>query len=139
MAAAAVVVAVAGAGLGGWGLRAATAPSTVSSPSQSSPLSTAALVASSGNRTVGQVFVYNRGPWWLYMSVDMDDLGNTTVTCQLESADGHYTPVGKFRLYDGYGSWGSPYSVGSGAVVGARLLSANGTVLAAATFPKSGG
>jgi hypothetical protein len=139
MAVAAVVAALAGAGLGGWGLRAATAPSVASSAAQSSPLSTAALVASSGNRTVGQVFVYKHVPWWMYMSVAMDGFGNATVRCQLETADGHYTTVGEFRLYDGYGSWGSPYSVGSSAVVGARLLSANGTVLAAATFPNGGG
>lgn len=89
---------------------------------------------------MGQIFVYNRVPWWMYMSVDMDGLGDATVRCQLRSADGHYTTVGEFRLSDdGYGSWGSPYSVGSSAVVGARLLSEDGTVLAAATFPKSGG
>jgi hypothetical protein len=63
--------------------------------------------------------------------------GNDTVICQLVSADGHITTVGTFRLADGYGSWGSPAWTGSGAPVGARLVSANGTVLATAAFPAS--
>jgi hypothetical protein len=69
------------------------------------------------------------------MSVNMEGVGNVTVTCQLEDADGHFKNVGQFRLTDGYGSWGSsPYTAGPGTIMGARLLSANGTVLATATF-----
>ena len=97
-------------------------------------MSTAALVTSD-RQTVGQVFVYNRSPWWMYMSVNMEGQGSVTVLCQLEDADGHYKNVGEFRLADGYGSWGSsPYTAGPGKIMGARLLSANGTVLATATF-----
>jgi hypothetical protein len=126
--AAAVVLALVGAGLGGWGVRSATAPAS------SSALSTAALVTAD-NQMAGEVFVYNRSPWWMYMSVNMDGLGNVTVKCQLESADGHFKTVGEFRLTDGYGAWGSnPYTAGPGTIMGARLLGANGTVLATATF-----
>jgi len=131
LAAAAVAVALIGGGVG-WGLRGATAPS--SSSSQATALSTAALVTSD-HQTVGQVFVYNHSPWWTYMSVNMDGVGNITVICQLENADGHFKNVGQFQLADGYGSWGSsPYTAGPGAIMGARLLSTNGTVLATATF-----
>jgi len=131
LAAAAVAVALIGGGVG-WGLRDATAPA--SSSSAQAALSTAALVTSD-HQNVGQVFVYNRSPWWMYMSVNMEGEGNATVTCQLQMADGHFQNVGKFHLTDGYGAWGSsPYTAGPGAILGARLLSANGTVLATATF-----
>jgi anti-sigma-K factor RskA len=130
LAAAAVAVALIGGGVG-WGLRDATAPA---SSSAQAALSTAALVTSD-HQNVGQVFVYNRSPWWAYMSVNMEGEGNATVTCQLQMANGNFQNVGKFRLTDGYGAWGSsPYTAGPGAILGARLLSANGTVLATATF-----
>ena len=138
LSAAAVVLALVGAGLGGWGLRAATATPTPTSPSAatSAALSSAALVTTA-RQTVGMVFVYNRAPWWLYMSVNLAAVGNVTVKCQLETAGGQFTTIGDFRLSDGYGTWGSPYSTTTtrgGGVVGARLLSANNTVLATATF-----
>jgi anti-sigma-K factor RskA len=130
LAAAAVAVALIGGGVG-WGLRDATAPAAAS---QSAALSSAAFVTSD-HQTVGQVFVYKESPWWAYMSVNAQSLGNMTVECQLEDADGHFKSVGKFQLSNGYGSWGStPYTAGPGAIKGARLLSANGTVLAIATF-----
>jgi hypothetical protein len=56
------------------------------------------------------------------------------VICQLVGPDGHITTVGSFRLADGYGSWGSPAWTNSGPPVGARLVSADGTVIATATF-----
>ena len=130
LAAAAVAVALIGGGVG-WGLRDATAPPAAS---QSAAVSTAAFVTSD-HQEVGQVFVYNKSPWWAYMSVNAESLGDMTITCQLEDADGHFKNVGAFRLTNGYGAWGSsPYTAGPGAIKGARLLSSNGTVLATATF-----
>jgi len=128
LAAAAVVVALLGAALGGWGLHASTAPAA------SASLTSATLVASNDHDHVGQVFVFNGQPRWMYMSVDLES-GNDTVICQLVGADGHITTVGSFRLADGYGSWGSPAWTGDGSPVGARLVTANGTVLATASFP----
>jgi Putative zinc-finger len=130
LSAAAVVVALVVAGLGGWGLRSAIAPPAPSS-SVASALSTATLVTAA-HETVGMVTVYKRTPW-MYMSVNLDGLGNVTVKCQLENAAGQFTTVGTFRLADGYGTWGSPYP-NHGAVVGARLLTASNTVLATASF-----
>jgi hypothetical protein len=127
LAAAAVVVALLGAALGGWGLHASTAPTA------SAALTSATLVSASDHDHVGQVFVYNGQPRWMYMSVDLES-GNDMVICQLVGADGHITTVGSFRLADGYGSWGSPAWTGDGAPVGARLVTANGAVLATATF-----
>jgi hypothetical protein len=133
LSAVAVVLALVGAGLGGWGLRAATATPASPHSTTSSALSSAALVTTA-HQTVGMVFVYNRTPWWLYMSVNLATVGNVTVKCQLETTGGQFTTIGDFRLSDGYGTWGSPYSTGGGGIVGARLLSANNTVLATATF-----
>jgi hypothetical protein len=127
LAAAAVVVGLLGAALGGWGLHASTAPA------ESSALRTGALVAASDHETVGHVFVYNGESRWMYMTVDLES-GNDTVICQLVGPDGHITTVGSFRLADGYGSWGSPAWTNSGPPVGARLVSADGTVIATATF-----
>lgn len=132
--AAAVVLALVGAALGGWGIRAVTEPSSApGTGSSTSALSTAALVTPS-NQAVGVVAVSKHSPWWMSMSVNLgDEAGNVTVKCQLENANGTYTPVGSFHLTEGYGTWGSPYTTGDG-IVGARLLSANNTVLATATF-----
>jgi hypothetical protein len=128
LAAAAVVVALVGAGLGGWGLRTATTPTA-----ESSEISTAALFTS-GHQMVGQVFVYNHSPWWMYMSVNLSG-GSITVKCELENSAGQYQTVGKFRLDDGYGIWGSPYQAqANGTIIGARLVGANGAVLASATL-----
>ena len=130
LAAAAVAVALIGGGVG-WGLRDATAPSAAS---QSAALSNASFVTSD-HQTVGQVFVYKESPWWAYMSINEASLGDMTVICQLENADGQFKNVGAFHLSNGFGSWGSsPYTAGPGAIKGARLLNANGTVLATATF-----
>ena len=129
---AAVTLAVVVSGLGGWGLRAVTAPSA-SSPSPGSLLSTASLVSPS-HQPVGEIFMYGGSPRWLYMSVDMDSGGTGTVTCELVGRDGRVVPLGKFRLNGGYGAWGSPPPLESGPFTGARLVSADGTVLATASF-----
>ncbi len=128
LAAAAVAAAVIVAGLGGWGLHAAT-----SSPA-ASPLSSAALLTAS-HQTAGKIYFYDAGSRWLYMSVDIPRFGgNGTVICQVEGPDGHVTTVGSFRLTGGYGYWGSPDPVTSGPLTGARLVTTTGTVLATATF-----
>ena len=132
LSAAAVGVAVIVAGLGGWGLHAAT-----SSPA-ATPLSSAALVTAS-HQTAGQVYFYDSGSRWLYMSVDIGSgngaVGNGTVICQVKGPDGRFTTVGSFQLTGGYGYWGSPDPVTNGPLTGARLITTTGTVLATATFP----
>jgi hypothetical protein len=126
LAAAAVAAGVIVAGLGGWGLHAAT-----SSPA-ASPLSSAALLTAS-HQTAGQVYFYDGSSRWLYMSVDIGS-GNGTVICQVEAPDGHLTTVGSFQLSGGYGYWGSRDPVTNGPLTGARLVTTTGTVLATATF-----
>ena len=126
LAAAAVAAGVVVAGLGGWGLHAAT-----SSPA-TSPLSSAALVTAS-HQTAGQVYFYDSGSPWLYMSVNIGSRSGTVI-CQVEGPDGHVTTVGSFQLTDGYGYWGSPAPATDGPLTGARLVTTTGTVLATATF-----
>ncbi len=123
LSAAAVCLAVIAAGLGGW--RVGSAPAA-------SPLMAASLVSGTSQH-VGQVFYYSHDPEWLYMSVDMG-AGDGIVTCQVTDATGRFTTVGSFRLADGYGAWGSPDPGNLGELTAARLVSANGTVLATGTF-----
>ena len=130
LAAAAVVVGLLGAALGGWGLHA------TATPTASSSLTTGKMIATDDHSQVGQVFVYNGDPRWMYMSVDMES-GNDIVICQLVDSNGQVTTVGTFRLADGYGSWGAPAWTGNGSPVGARLVTANGTVIATAAFSAS--
>jgi hypothetical protein len=113
--------------LGGWGLGAATSSAARSS------LGSAALLSAS-HQPVGTVFIYGGGQQWLSMSVNVDS-GTGTVTCQLVGRDGHVTTLGSFWLDAGYGTWGSPGPVSRGQFASARLVSADGTVLATAQLP----
>jgi hypothetical protein len=129
LAATAVGLAVIVAGLGGWRIGVGTAPAATTA---SGPLTTASLLTAT-HQEVGDIFVYSGRSQWVYMSVDMGS-GNQVVTCQVVNKDGQVTTIGSFQLADGYGSWGSPDPGPTGSLAGARIVSANGTVLATATF-----
>ena len=130
LAATAMGLAVIAAALGGW---------RIVGPSPSASSATARLTAASllspTQSSVGSVFLYSGTPRWLYMSVDLGS-GDEFVTCQVVGPDGRASTLGSFQLADGYGTWGSPDPGNVGAVAGARLLSADGVVLATATFPR---
>ena len=96
------------------------------------PITRAALVTAADHRA-GTIYLYSGSDRWLYMSVDLG-AGDEQVTCQVIAADGKVTTVGSFRLAGGYGGWGSPDPAAAGTLHGARLVSADGTVLATATF-----
>ncbi|HEX4832532.1 MAG TPA: hypothetical protein VH478_15720 [Trebonia sp.] len=140
IAAAAIAVAVVGAGASGWQIGASTAR-PVAAPVAAAPVPLSAATFLTATRTkVGQLFVYQAKPRWIYMSVDLPDnaslpAADGMVTCQVIGADGKATSVGTFRLDGGYGAWGSPDPWSDGTVRGARLLAADGTVLATATVP----
>jgi hypothetical protein len=129
LAASAMGLAVIAAGLGGWRIGAGTSPAASTA---SGPLTQASLVTAA-HQDVGDIFIYKGATRWVYMSVDMGS-GNEAVTCQVIGADGRATTIGTFQLADGYGSWGSPAPGNLETATGARLVSANGTVLASATF-----
>jgi hypothetical protein len=128
LAAAAVSLAVIAAGLGGWRIGVASAPTAASQLTAASLLSTA-----NSKENVGQVFLYSGNPGFVYMSVDLGS-GSETVSCQVIGSDGRVTTIGYFRLDDGNGAWGSPSPSSLGELTGARLVSSNGTVLATGNF-----
>ncbi len=130
LAAAAVIVVLIGVTAGGWGLGRFTAPHPASAARAA--LSSAVFLTP-GHRSVGEVFLYHGTHSWVYMSVDLPS-GDGMVTCQLLASDGTVTTVGSFQLAGGYGSWGSPAPWTPGAIHDARLVAANGKVLATATL-----
>jgi hypothetical protein len=128
LAATAMGLAVIAAGLGGWRIAVGASPS-----SSAAARLTSASLQSATRGSVGNVFLYLGKPRWLYMDVNLGS-GNDSVTCQVVGEDGRASTIGSFRLEDGYGAWGSPDTGNVGVPAGARLLAANGTVLATATF-----
>ncbi len=94
-------------------------------PEQSAPLVAA-------GRVIGTVYTEGN-PRWLSMKVEGAGLSGT-VTCDLVEADGAVIRLGSFDLVAGSGSWAAPEPAGTGSVIGARLVSADGRVLAVATF-----
>ncbi|MET8330327.1 hypothetical protein [Streptomyces sp. NPDC005181] len=140
----ALAAAAAAAGLalggGGWALGAYTGrPAPVApivSPVQPQPQLLTAQLAN-GGESLGQVYLYTGPSPWLYMTVDADGHSGT-VRCQLQRADGSTVQVGSFALSNyGYGAWGAPYPAGTAPVTSVRLLTADGSVLASATFNQS--
>jgi hypothetical protein len=129
LASVAVGFAVIAAGLGGWSIGAGTAPAATSAEG---PLTTANLLSST-HQDVGDIFLYNGTPQWVYMNVEMGT-GNEAVTCQLIGADGQVSTLGSFHLADGYGSWGVSDQGDVGTLQGAQLVNDDGVVLATATF-----
>ncbi|MFI1655175.1 anti-sigma factor family protein [Streptomyces sp. NPDC020472] len=148
MAAAGVATALA-FGLGGWavGTVVESAPRVVA---PSSHVLEAALVSPdrAGNgREVGRIYAHpadaTGGNGWVYMSVDLGDgaAADGPVRCFLVRADGSAVPLGSFHVKAGYGYWGAPAPVdlADGALSGARLVAADGTVLATARFAGADG
>jgi hypothetical protein len=128
----AVALVAALSALGGWGLGGRGLGDATSSTAGSSPTSAALLSAS--RQPVGTIFFYGGSRQWLSMSVNLHS-GTGPVACQLLSSDGQATTLGTFWVDAGYGAWASPGPVSHGQFTGARLVSADGTVLATASFP----
>jgi hypothetical protein len=129
LAATAMGLAVIAAGLGGW--RIGVGPSLLSPAA--ARLSSASLLSAT-HVSVGHVFLSPGTPRWLFMHVDMGS-GNDSVTCQVVGTDGRASTLGRFLLKDGHAVWGSPDPGNVGPLTAVRLIFANGTVLATATFP----
>jgi len=130
LAATAIGLAVIVAGLGGWRIGTGATPTATSA---AGPLTSATLLSAT-HQDVGEIFLYSGGERWMYMSVDVGT-GSGVVRCQVVGSDGQVTTVGSFKLDGGYGGWGTQAPENAGPLTGARLVSANGTVLASATFP----
>ena len=130
---AAAALAVVACGLGGWALRGTTAPSASGGSTASAPLREATLLSAT-HESEGKVYLYDGSPRWLYMGVDTQSSSNDTVICQLVERGGKVITIGSFQLKGGYGAWGSPDPIAASDVTSARLMSADGMVLASASF-----
>ncbi|HEX4700994.1 MAG TPA: hypothetical protein VH352_02595 [Pseudonocardiaceae bacterium] len=121
-------------GLGGWAIGdIASQGASVTAGGVSHPVLRFAQLRTTDQRQVGQVFTYEGSPSWVYMSV-ATTTKTGTVSCELLGRDGKYVWVGSFRLADGNGSWGAQLKADPSTLLGARLLSDGGAVLATATF-----
>ena len=130
LAAAAVGLAVIVAGLGGWRIGAGTAPAANSA---AGPLTSASLLSAT-HQSVGQIFLYSGTSRWLYMSVDLE-IGQRVrdLPGRRRGRAGDHdrvVPAGRRVRRVGQPEPGEPRE----ARRGARLVSADGTVLATATF-----
>lgn len=136
-AATAAAALVAAAGVGGTAADMAlrqSAPQN-SQPTQGAP---AAPQLRTGTFTVaghpaGQIFLYHGSPPWTYMSVTTDQPFPTAI-CQLQMNDGTFVPVGQIDLSGKYAHWGGPVRTDPAAVTGARIVTADGTLIATAKF-----
>lgn len=93
---------------------------------------TVANLASAGHN-VGEVMISLGSPGWMFMTIDAGAWSGK-VTCQLTLSGGRVETVGVFDLSHGYGSWGAPLRSPASEVRSARLVSADGAVIASATF-----
>jgi hypothetical protein len=87
----------------------------------------------SDGRVVGQVTISSGSPSWMIMNVDHGTLSGV-VWCEVTLDNGRTVNIGKFTLAHGYGSWIAPIKAAGLHVRSARLVNANGTVVAQATF-----
>ncbi len=129
VAAAAVVVAFAAGALLGHGTAGRGAEHYSGSPSAGTPIHVAALYA--GGRPVGRVMVYAGNPTWLFMYME-DTSWQGTLRCEIVLDQGPPVMLGRFWLSGGKGAWAASVDQPAGRLSQARVLGANGRVLASA-------
>ena len=91
------------------------------------------LFRSDQNRNLGQITVFGGDPSWVFMNVAGSGY-NGAVTCLLEADNGTVAAQGMFIIQDGVGYWSRPLPDGVKNLRGAKVVTSNGAVLAAATF-----
>jgi hypothetical protein len=91
---------------------------------------------SADDRDLGQITVYGGNPSWVFMNVRGSGYDGT-VTCLLMASTGTVTAQGMFTIKDGAGYWSRPLPDGVQHLSGAKLVTANGAVLAVTTFSKA--
>ncbi|MGV9250355.1 hypothetical protein [Streptomyces sp. NPDC003697] len=137
--AAAVAALALAVGFAGWGIGTAIEEATTSPPPAAEPgLVTGELTSAKGPaRPAGEIYADPGWPGWIWMSVDLAAAGNPysgRVSCVLEHADGTTVRLGAFELRGGRGDWVTRALVDPSALTGARLIAADGTVLATTRF-----
>ncbi len=82
---------------------------------------------------IGEAFVSWGRPRWVFMTVDLGR-GDGIANCFLVEKGGHLLQVGSLDLSHGSGYWGAAVQAPVWQVTGARIESADGRILATATF-----
>ncbi len=124
---AAMLVAVLGVGVGA----VVTSHDGANLPSATVRPSTGRLM--SGGQVLGEVTISSGSPSWMIMDVDTGKVSGV-VWCEVTFANGRSETVGKFTISHGYGSWIAPIKASGSDVRSARIVKANGAVVAQATF-----
>jgi hypothetical protein len=100
-------------------------------PGPKAPIETAALY--SGSNMVGRVYVYAGNPTWLFMYMD-DPSWLGAIHCEVVVDQGTTLDLGRFWLSEGKGAWAASVDQPAGRLSEAKIVGANGKVLASATL-----
>ncbi len=95
------------------------------------PIEAAALY--SGTQMVGRVLVYAGNPTWLFMYMD-DPAWQGAIRCEVVVDQGPTVDLGKFWLSEGKGAWAASVDQPAGRLSQARIVGADGKVLAWASL-----
>jgi hypothetical protein len=125
LAAAAVVMAILGFGIG-----ALVTHGGGNGHNRSTTADIATADLTSHGQVLGEVMMSTGAHAWMFMTFNRAWPG--TVSCDVTLAGGKVETIGVFKLSGGYGAWGAPLKSPAGQVRFARLVAANGTVLASA-------
>jgi hypothetical protein len=85
------------------------------------------------HQQLGQITVFGGSPSWVFMNVTGSRYDGP-VTCVLQSDRGSVVATGTFSVQGGTGAWARPLPGGVNNLRGAKLETATGVTLAAATF-----
>jgi hypothetical protein len=85
------------------------------------------------DQVLGQIVAFRGKPSWVFMKVAVPHYDGP-LTCELQAADGSFVAYGTFSVHNGVGQWSKTISSPVGALRGAKLVDANGSPVATATF-----
>ena len=85
------------------------------------------------DQVMGQIVAYSGHPSWVYMDVGGSNYSGP-ITCKLQVEDGSTVAVGVFDLHRGQGDFTRSINLDIGRLRGAKLVNANGSTVALATF-----
>jgi predicted anti-sigma-YlaC factor YlaD len=105
----------------------------VASGGDSGPLTRRATITAAGDWARGDVLLVDAHPTWVTMRVTVDYEAND-LHCELALADGRTVRLGTFHEVGGAWEWGGTIQAAASDVVEARLVSADGTVVASGRF-----
>jgi hypothetical protein len=105
---------------------------TTAQVAQSATLRFASLRTPAG-QTVGQVYLHQGDPSWMFMSMHGRDT-DTTLSCELHLANGTTMQVGTVQLHEGTGQLAHPVPLNVSQLRRAQLVTSTGAIVASATF-----